>query len=564
MPALCILVAEDNPVDRLILATLLERQGHRVLTAGDGAQAVARFAESRPHLVLMDMLMPVMDGLEAARAIKRLAGEQLVPIIFLTAMTESEALIGCLEAGGDDFLAKPYNPFVLEAKILAMNRLRLLQATVLEQRDLIARQHERLVVEQAQARRIFDRVAYSDCLQRPGIRYRQSPLALFNGDLLLAARAPGGSLVVLLGDFTGHGLPAAVGAMPLAETFHGMVAKGYDCAQLLRELNAKLVRILPVEMFCCAMLLDLDPQRGLARVWNGGLPDGYLLRADGSRAVLDSRHPPLGIRAERAFDDRFDILPLGPQDRLLLMSDGVPEGCNGLGERFGQARVEALLDERPATGPFEALCEALDAFLGLAVDDLTLVEIDLARLALADPDGLTPAAMREAGPLDWRASLALRGDTLKGFNPLPLLLQPLLQVSALREQVGAIHAVLAELYSNALEHGVLGLDSSLKRDAQGFADYYAQRASRLAVLQEGWVCVDLEFLPEGEGGRLLVTVSDSGGGFDPAAPVPGGPTALSGRGLRLARELAADLRRAADGNGVTAEFRWTNGGAASA
>lgn len=63
MPALCILVAEDNPVDRLILATLLERQGHRVLTAGDGAQAVARFAESRPHLVLMDMLMPVMDGL---------------------------------------------------------------------------------------------------------------------------------------------------------------------------------------------------------------------------------------------------------------------------------------------------------------------------------------------------------------------------------------------------------------------------------------------------------------------------------------------------------------------
>ncbi|MDO2286079.1 SpoIIE family protein phosphatase, partial [Escherichia coli] len=97
----------------------------------------------------------------------------------------------------------------------------------------------------------------------------QSPLALFNGDLLLAAYKPSGGMHVLLGDFTGHGLPAAIGAMPLAEVFYGMTAKGYPMADILREMNAKLKRILPVGVFCCATLLNLSFQRELVEVWNG-------------------------------------------------------------------------------------------------------------------------------------------------------------------------------------------------------------------------------------------------------------------------------------------------------
>ena len=102
------------------------------------------------------------------------------------------------------------------------------------------------------------------------------PQALFNGDLLLAAHAPAGQMFVLLGDFTGHGLPAAIGAMPLAETFYGMAAKGYSSTDILREINAKLKQILPVEMFCCATLLDIDAKQGTLRVERraaGWLPD---------------------------------------------------------------------------------------------------------------------------------------------------------------------------------------------------------------------------------------------------------------------------------------------------
>lgn len=260
---LAILIAEDNAADRMLLSTIVSRQGHRVLTASNGLEAVALFEQERPHLVLMDALMPVMDGFEAARRIKDQAGEALVPIIFLTSLTEGEALVRCLEAGGDDFLAKPYNRVILEAKIGAMDRLRRLHDTVLQQRDLIAQHNEHLLHEQRVAKAVFDKVAHSGCLDAPNIRYMQSPYALFNGDLLLAAYKPSGGMHVMLGDFTGHGLPAAIGAMPLAEVFYGMTAKGHALAEILREINAKLKRILPVGVFCCATVLNISSKRGL-------------------------------------------------------------------------------------------------------------------------------------------------------------------------------------------------------------------------------------------------------------------------------------------------------------
>ncbi|MBQ0777662.1 MAG: response regulator, partial [Pseudomonas sp.] len=114
-----VLIADDNPTDRMILGRLVTQLGHEVISAENGLDAVDCFINQRPDLVLLDALMPVMDGFEAARQIKQASGEDLVPIIFLTSLTETGALVQCLEAGGDDFLTKPYNPVILQAKILA-------------------------------------------------------------------------------------------------------------------------------------------------------------------------------------------------------------------------------------------------------------------------------------------------------------------------------------------------------------------------------------------------------------------------------------------------------------
>jgi len=557
---LTILIAEDSAADRLLLSTIVRRQGHQVLTAANGAEAVDLFRRQQPSLVLMDAMMPVMDGFEAARQIKLLAGETLVPIIFLTSLTESEALVRCLEAGGDDFLAKPYNQVILAAKIKAMDRLRRLQATVLQQRDLIARHHDYLLNEQRVAKAVFDKVAHSGCLNAPNIRYLQSPYALFNGDLLLAAYTPAGDMHVLLGDFTGHGLPAAVGAMPLAEVFYGMTAKGYGLAETLREMNAKLKRILPVDMFCCATMLCLSFQRRSVEVWNGGMPDGYLHRmATGKRVPLPSGHLPLGILSAEAFDDHTDVHPMASGDRIFLLSDGVIDTSDANEQLFGVERLQQVFAaNREADRLFEDIEQALRDFGGEARDDVSMVEVSLLEYAAAQTPAPVYSDSGQSSPLDWSVSFEFRGSTLKRFNPLPYLLQLLLEVHGLRAQSGALYSVLAELYSNALEHGVLGLDSSLKRDAAGFALYYQQRNDRLEALQDGFVRVHLQVRPRGEGGCLLIRVEDSGKGFDVAKvmarPLEG--LRLSGRGVGLVRQLGHNACWMDEGRSACVEFFW--------
>ncbi|CRM12279.1 fused response regulator/phosphatase [Pseudomonas sp. 25 R 14] len=561
MSLLTVLIAEDSAADLLLLSTIVRRQGHRVLTATNGQQALEVFARERPQLVLMDALMPVMDGFEAARQIKQLAGETLVPIIFLTSLSGSQALARCLDAGGDDFLAKPYNPIILAAKINAMDRLRRLQATVLQQRDQIARHHEYLLHEQRVAKAVFDKVAHSGCLNAArNIRYLQSPYALFNGDLLLAAYTPSGDMHVLLGDFTGHGLPAAVGAMPLAEVFYGMTAKGYGLAQTLREMNAKLKRILPVDMFCCATLLCLSAQRRVVEVWNGGMPDGYVHEvATGRRTPLVSRHLPLGVLAPEVFDDCTQVWPMALGDRVFLLSDGVIDTADANEQLFGVERLlQVFAANREPERLFEDIEQALAGFRGEVRDDVSLVEISLLPEQALHASAIQYTDSGQSCPLDWSVSFEFRAETLKRYNPLPYLLQLLLEIHGLRGQSGALYSVMAELYSNALEHGVLGLDSRLKRDVQGFADYYRQRNERLALLSNGYIRVHIDVLPTGAGGCLSLRIEDSGAGFDVETVLarPLDIDRLSGRGLNLVRQLSSHVRWSDGGRSVCVEFCW--------
>jgi CheY-like chemotaxis protein len=560
LESLTILIAEDSAADRMLLSSIVRRQGHEVLTAANGAEAVEAFRQQRPQLVLMDAMMPVMDGFEAARQIKALAGETLVPIIFLTSLSENEALARCLEAGGDDFLAKPYNQVILAAKIKAMDRLRRLQATVLQQRDQIARHHDYLLNEQRVAKAVFDKVAHSGCLNAANIRYLQSPYALFNGDLLLAAYTPAGDMHVLLGDFTGHGLPAAVGAMPLAEVFYGMTAKGYGLSETLREMNAKLKRILPVDMFCCATMLCLSVQRRSVEVWNGGMPDGYLHSiASGERTPMTARHLPLGVLSAQTFDDRTEVFPMAVGDRVFLLSDGVIDTCDANEQLFGVERLQRVFAaNREPDGLFEEIGQALRDFGGETRDDVSMVEISLLESSQLIAPVPVYSDSGQSCPLDWSVSFEFRAATLKRFNPLPYLLQLLLEVHGLRAQSGALYSVLAELYSNALEHGVLGLDSSLKRDVLGFTRYYQQRNMRLDELQDGFVRVHLQVTPQGEGGCLVIRVEDSGKGFDVGRVLdrPVDPVRLSGRGVSLIRQLGRNASWSDDGRSARVEFFW--------
>jgi len=121
-PSHHVLVVDDTATNRQILSVFLKRLGHKVDLAEDGAQAVGLFASHAYDLVIMDVMMPVMDGYEATRRIKAMCGDRWVPVIFLSALDKDENLVTGLEAGGDDYLPKPVNFVVLEAKLNSLSR----------------------------------------------------------------------------------------------------------------------------------------------------------------------------------------------------------------------------------------------------------------------------------------------------------------------------------------------------------------------------------------------------------------------------------------------------------
>jgi len=117
-----ILVADDSASIRQILVTLLSRQGHHVVAAENGEEALQRFNEHQPDLVLLDVVMPLMDGMEVARRIRAQSVDRWIPIIFLSALDRRENLVAGLEAGGDDFLAKPLDFSLLDARIRSLHK----------------------------------------------------------------------------------------------------------------------------------------------------------------------------------------------------------------------------------------------------------------------------------------------------------------------------------------------------------------------------------------------------------------------------------------------------------
>jgi diguanylate cyclase (GGDEF)-like protein len=138
-----VLIVDDSPTIRAALRGLVQKMGHSVIEAEDGSKAVASYGQDRPDLVLIDVVMPVMDGYEAARQMRHSRPDEWVPIIFLSSKEADQDLDRAIEAGGDDYLVKPVSFVVLNAKIRALQRIESTRTKLLEMsRELAAANRE--------------------------------------------------------------------------------------------------------------------------------------------------------------------------------------------------------------------------------------------------------------------------------------------------------------------------------------------------------------------------------------------------------------------------------------
>ena len=367
-----VLVADDNPDTRKLIVYQLTSMGHKVLEAVNGNEAVELFKLEAPDLVLMDIVMPEMDGYEATRIIKRLVKNTFVPVIFLTAANEDEDLNKGIQAGADDFLVKSSNSVILENKLHAFRRMRLMYGELEQYRN---NTEEELVL----AKQIFKAVLKRNNVISPSLEIWNVAAGHLSGDVQLHAESPNNETNILLGDFTGHGLPAAVGTLIAADIFYGMTAKGLDSYMILSEINNKLNNILPIGRYCAACFININHAKNEIRLWNCGLPNAF---AVSDSAIIDytfeSRFMPLGIIKSNPDNYEPEIYPANRSALILTHTDGINEAMNENNELLGEDKVLQFIEEcETHQDVFGHIKEQTLKFMGkvAAVDDISLVAI---------------------------------------------------------------------------------------------------------------------------------------------------------------------------------------------
>ncbi len=232
--------------------------------------------------------------------------------------------------------------------------------------------------EEALARQVFDRLTRQTSEDASEINRWVYATGSFSGDLLLYADSPSGCLNILFCDFTGHGLPAALGAIPVSGVFYTMVRKEYAPGAIAQELNRRLEEMLPPDYFCCATLLRVSPERTTMQVCNAGLPPVLVIGENGNiRHRLDSHQLPLGItQSGPEISEQTSRLESG--DVVYLFSDGLIESENARGEMFGLARLERKLAyAAPNDSRVDTVRNAVVDFIGVCEpsDDISLIEL---------------------------------------------------------------------------------------------------------------------------------------------------------------------------------------------
>ncbi|ASD66465.1 fused response regulator/phosphatase [Pseudoalteromonas piscicida] len=547
-----ILVVDDQVLNCKLLKAMLEQQFYTVFCAHNGRDALTILESQDIDIVLLDVVMPVMDGFETAPKIKQYAGDVYLPIIFITALEDQSSFEKCLAVGGDDFIHKPFDKVILSAKIKAHARTRRLSQQSNEQRrqleyhyNQIEREHE--IVEHIFSNALAQQSEYPEICE-----YHLSPASMFNGDMFLMAKSPMGGFYCLLGDFTGHGLAAAVGALPASRIFYTMVQKGMAVSDIAVELNTALNELLPGHMFCAAAIIELSSSGKSVSAWLGGLPDLYLIDQDGNLIkTIESQHMALGILEVDEFERNLLHFEVSPDQRLVMATDGIIESESERGEMYGERRLKRLLASRQHISTDQIISEVRE-FSGHTEqqDDLSIAIIN----CVASESIVS--APHHYSSLPFNISLSLDAKQMKTTDPVLELVDLLSEVDGISAHRSNIFLLLSEAYNNSLDHGVLGLDSEIKNKEDGFFEFYSLRESVLKELKEALIIISVRYSPEEL--KLYFNICDSGNGFESSERNKAQQEHSHGRGVSLLNEIAQSVSYNSAGNEVEMVYSLTS------
>lgn len=365
-----ILVVDDTPTNLDILRDGLTPE-YAVKAAINGKIALQIAKTQVPDLILLDVMMPEMDGFEVCRQLKEMPETQGIPIIFVTAMGEVKDELMGLKLGAVDYITKPISLPIVQARVHTHLALK-------EAREELAQKNRQLYEERQMVEEVVVKMRTDHHFDDRHLRTLISPVEATSGDILLSAFRPDGGQHLLLGDFTGHGLPSAIGGPLAAHAFYSRTNEGRSAHEIFSEINQVLYRQLPTRLFMAAVMIKIPPSRDRLTLWNASLPDCLLVRGDGSISHHASSLLALGIIADLDLEEGKEEVLFSANDRLFVFTDGIIEAGDDAQTLFGYPRLQKLLiDCAINNDPLEKVLDAVNHFQarGEQVDDISLIEV---------------------------------------------------------------------------------------------------------------------------------------------------------------------------------------------
>ena len=542
-----ILVIDDDEIFYEIVSYFLSEKGVKSESALTIEQGVRKVSEKPYDFILIDSFLPDGMGIEIIPVINSM--NYTVPMMMVTGNDDQEYMKACFEAGVSDYILKPanidllwlkiqrcYNTFLLEQKLQTQN-------SQLESLLNIKRQEEDL------ARHVYKHLSQPTEEVDHAIHCHMQSSSLFNGDFFLSGQSPTGNKVLTLVDATGHGLAAAISVLPLVSTIRAMIKKGLSLPHLAYELNAKLYNEIPDDRFVAGIGVEYDVSRNELHIFNAGMPEAILLNEYCQPVEhIKSATLPLGILDTQTFEPAIKTFTPGPNQYLLLFSDGLIEQAAKQGDLFGREKLLDVLASCDSPERIVAdLVEAFNQHRGdeMVTDDVSICCVNLDMLKEHKRVAKDNAQPHKSG--DVSMSIDINGYLLGEADLLSVLDETLhhckLDIS-LRKKA---FTVFAELINNAVDHGILNLESALKNDFSGFAEYLEKRESGISALtNQDQIRIELNY--NAQDAELRFDISDSGSGYQQSAVAALSENALSGRGIKLIDELSEEYVVHSPGN----------------
>ncbi|MFM9280373.1 PP2C family protein-serine/threonine phosphatase [Paenibacillus jiagnxiensis] len=349
-----ILIVDDNPTNVIIIREILKKENYRDVVSATSAAEMFKYlgledrsVEIRPRpsdidLILLDMMMPEMDGIEACSIVQEYEHLKDIPIIMVTAVGDSKKLAEALDAGAMDYVTKPIN------KVELMARIRL--ALRLKQEKDWHKERDQRIQDELKLAAMVQQAVLSPAIEDPllHIHALYQPSFELAGDLYSWYPLGDGRYAVILLDMMGHGISSSLFCMFIASVLKDTVTTYVDPEKVIQELNRRFNQLdlgkQLVQYYFTAIYMVIDTRMKRIDYVNAGHPPGLMIGKDGHVATLDSVCHPVGLFDK--IEVQAKTIHYEGSERIALYTDGLLEAVEGDHEQQLQYLIYHLRDYR--------------------------------------------------------------------------------------------------------------------------------------------------------------------------------------------------------------------------